>query len=111
VAGNGSAVADGLLHSVALVVTPTNITFYLDGVMTDSSVIQRPVTDCSGLSLELGDTNIPTLGEVTFFARKLAPVEMQEIMFAGFTLQVCSRECLLKVSPQCIGCANTHTIS
>ena len=88
VTGNGSAVADGLLHNVALVVTPTNITFYMDGTMTDSSEIQRPVTDCSGLSLELGDINIPTLGEVTFFARELAPVEMQEIMFAGFTLQV-----------------------
>lgn len=87
VTGNGSAVADGLLHSVALVVTPFNVTFYMDGAETDSVQIQRPVTDCSGISLELGDLNIHTLGEVTFFARALTLVEQQEIMFAGFTLQ------------------------
>jgi tripartite-type tricarboxylate transporter receptor subunit TctC len=44
------------------------------------------VTDCSGLALELGDANIPKLGEVTFFARELSPIEMEEIMRAGFTL-------------------------
>jgi len=48
--------------------------------------ISRPVTDCSGLSLELGDENIPTLGEVSFYARALAQVEMEEIMGAGYTL-------------------------
>ena len=48
--------------------------------------ISRPVTDCSGLALELGDANIPKLGEVTFFARELSPIEMEEIMRAGFTL-------------------------
>jgi hypothetical protein len=48
--------------------------------------ISRPVTDCSGMTLELGDTNIPTLGEVTFFARALSQIEMEEIMRTGFTL-------------------------
>ena len=48
--------------------------------------ISRPVTDCSGMTLELGDENIPTLGEVTFFARELGPIEMEEIMSAGYTL-------------------------
>jgi hypothetical protein len=44
------------------------------------------VTDCSGLTLELGDVNIPELGEITFFARGLSQVEMEEIMAAGYTL-------------------------
>jgi hypothetical protein len=44
------------------------------------------ITDCSGDSVELGDENIPTLGEVTFFARALSQVEMTEIMLSGFTL-------------------------
>jgi hypothetical protein len=48
--------------------------------------ISRPVTDCSGLTLELGDVNIPELGEITFFARGLSQVEMEEIMAAGYTL-------------------------
>ena len=38
------------------------------------------------MTLELGDTNIPTLGEVTFFARELSQIEMEEIMRTGFTL-------------------------
>jgi hypothetical protein len=48
--------------------------------------ISRPVTDCSGLALDLADANIPMLGEVTFFARPLSPFEMEEIMRAGYTL-------------------------
>ena len=48
--------------------------------------ISRPVTDCSGLTLELGDANIPRLGEITFFARGLSQVEMEEIMAVGYTL-------------------------
>jgi hypothetical protein len=38
------------------------------------------------MTLELGDTNIPMLGEVTFFARELCQIEMEEIMQTGFTL-------------------------
>jgi hypothetical protein len=49
--------------------------------------ISRPVTDCSGRTLELGDANIPTLGEITFFARGLSQVEMEEIMSAGYSLK------------------------
>ena len=86
--GNGSAVADGILHSVAVVVTPSNVTFYMDGDLQSSAAIERPVTDCHGKALEIGDQNIPQLGEITFFARALTEVEMREIMFAGFTLQV-----------------------
>ena len=88
VTGNGSAVADGILHSVAVVVTQSNVTFYLDGDLQSSTALERPVTDCHGKALEIGDNNIPQLGELTFFARALTEVEMREIMFAGFTLQV-----------------------
>jgi len=87
VAGNGSSVADGNLHSVAVVVTPTTISFYMDAELQSTVNISRPVTDCSGITLELGDADVPALGEVTFFARALTPVEMDEIMFAGFSLQ------------------------
>ena len=86
--GNGSAVADGILHSVAVVVTQSNVTFYMDGYLQSSAILERPVTDCHGKALEIGDSNIPSLGELTFFARALTEVEMREIMFAGFTLQV-----------------------
>jgi len=86
--GNGSAVADGILHSVAVVVTQSNVTFYMDGDEQSSAPLERPVTDCSGKALEIGDSNILQLGEITFFARALTEVEMREIMFAGFTLQV-----------------------
>ena len=47
----------------------------------------RPITDCRGLELELGDEHIPTLGEVKFFARALNAEEMEEIMASGFTLR------------------------
>ena len=86
--GNGLGVADGILHSVAVVVTPSNVTFYMDGDLQSSTTLERPVTDCHGKALEIGDNNVPKLGEVTFFARALTEVEMREIMFAGFTLQV-----------------------
>jgi hypothetical protein len=76
---NGSAIAsaaaDGELHNVALVVTPANITFYMDAKIQSTVNISRPVTDCSGLTLELGDADLPTLGEVTFFARELTQGE------------------------------------
>ena len=71
VAANGSAVADGKFHNVALVVTQSNVTFYIDAKVHSAVNISRPVTDCSGLTLELGDADLPTLGEVTFFARAL----------------------------------------
>ena len=44
------------------------------------------MTDCSGLALELGDENIPALGEVSFFARAMSQIEMEEVMSAGHTL-------------------------
>ena len=37
-------VADGLLHYVGLVVTTTNVTFYLDGQVSSSVQLARPVT-------------------------------------------------------------------
>jgi hypothetical protein len=73
---------------VAVVVTQSNVTFYMDGYEQSSAPLERPVTDCSGKALEIGDSNILQLGEVTFFARAVTEVEMREIMFAGFTLQV-----------------------
>jgi len=72
---------------VAIVVTQENVTFYLDAKIQSIVNTSRPITDCAGRSLELGDNNIDLLGEVTFFARALNQEEMEEIMFAGFTFQ------------------------
>lgn len=86
VATNSSKVADGELHNVALVVTSTSVSFYTDAVLQARQALARPVTDCSGLELEIGDV-ATMLGELTFYARALTAEEMDEIMVSGFTLQ------------------------
>ena len=86
VTSNSNAAADGLLHNMALVVNSSSITFYMDAKVHAVVPISRPVTDCSGLGLEVGDATIPTLGEITFFARALTQIEMEEIMASGSTL-------------------------
>lgn len=87
VSKGSSKVADGDLHNVALVVSSTEVKFFTDAVLQSSHPLVRPITDCSGLELEIGDTQVPTLGEVTFYARALSAEEMDEIMVSGFTLQ------------------------
>jgi hypothetical protein len=89
---NGSVVSDGAMHSVAVVVDTANktLTFYTDAIVQDTIKLTRPITDCSGIGLEVGDAGIPKLGEITFFARALTVVEMKEIMYTGFTLQAVS---------------------
>jgi hypothetical protein len=89
VSGNhgNSRVADGNLHNVVLVVTSTQVQFFMDATLQWQQNLPRPITDCSGKELEIGDENVPTLGEITFFARALTAEEMEEIMTSGFTLQ------------------------
>ena len=56
------------------VVTQTQITFFVDGKNSSAVHLARPVTDCVGQALEIGDADIPQLGEITFFARALTEV-------------------------------------
>jgi len=58
------------------VVTPAQITFFVDGKNSSAVHLARPITDCVGQALEIGDDDIPQLGEITFFARALSEVEM-----------------------------------
>ena len=59
VVGNGSAISDGRLHSVALIVTPKNVSFFMDARLLSVHSLSRPLTDCSGTALEMGDDQIP----------------------------------------------------
>ena len=65
---------------MSIVVNTSSIAFYTDATLQSTVEISRPVTDCSGLRLELGDEDIATLGEVTFFPRALSEVEMEDLM-------------------------------
>ena len=55
ITGETDGAADGQLHSVAVVVTQTNVSFWLDAKLQSTHDIVRPVTDCSGLSLQIGE--------------------------------------------------------
>lgn len=81
---------DGQLHLVAVVVTESDISFYMDAQLLSTESIPRPVTDCKGNMLRVGDEGISKLGEITFYARIITLTEMQEKMFSGFTLQAIS---------------------
>ena len=63
------------------------VQIWVDAEMTFESALPREVTDCEGNILELGDYNIPSLGEMIFAANALNQQQLREIMFAGFTLQ------------------------
>ncbi len=78
---------DGQLHMVALVVNKTTISFYTDAKLQSAVPIRRPVTDCSGRALIIGDNDIPRFGEITFFPRELSVQEMVEIRSTGFTFE------------------------
>jgi len=86
IARNESQVADGQVHNVALVVKANQVSFYMDAMLQSTEALERPITDCSGLELLIGDNDLPTLGEISFFARALTAEEMEEIMVSGFTL-------------------------
>jgi|NorSeaMetagenome_1021524.scaffolds.fasta_scaffold66318_2 hypothetical protein len=45
----------------------------------------RPVTDCRGTTLRIGQEGV-TLGNIMIYARQVSTIEMQEIMFSGFSL-------------------------
>jgi hypothetical protein len=47
----------------------------------------RPITDCSGRTLEIGSAGILGLGEITFFPREISVIEMEEMMFLGHSFQ------------------------
>ena len=87
VVSDTASAADGKLHNVGLVVTQTNISFWKDAELQSVRSIDRPVTDCSGRGLQIGDADVPLLGEVTFFPRALDMNSMREILYAGYTLQ------------------------
>ena len=63
------------------------VQIWVDAEMTFESALPREVTDCEGNILELGDFDIPSLGEMTFAPNALSQQQMLEIMFAGFSLQ------------------------
>ena len=44
ISGNTSGASDGQLHNVAVVVTTTNATFYLNGKMQSVVNLRRPVS-------------------------------------------------------------------
>ena len=77
--GNGAAISDGQLHSVALIVTPKNLSFFMDARLLSVHDLARPLTDCSGTALEMGDDHIPQVCQKkpykvmkeTFSARKI----------------------------------------
>ena len=82
-----SAVADGKLHMVAVVINQTTVSFYTDAKLQKLILLDRPVTDCSGNMLIAGADNVPRLGEITFFPRVVPSTEMEEIMSAGFSFE------------------------
>ena len=59
------------------VVTPAQITFFVDGKNSSAAHLARPITDCVGQALEIGDDDIPQLGEITF-ARALSTTRQQQ---------------------------------
>lgn len=72
-----------MLHNVAVVVTQTTMSFYTDGDLDATVALHRPVTDCTGIPLEIGGPALPALGEIVFFPRELSVAEMKELMFFG----------------------------
>ena len=78
---------DGEVHYVALVVFQDKLEMWVDAEKKFEGALPRPVTDCSGLALEVGSQDVPRLGEITFYPHKMTQVAMKEIYFAGFTLE------------------------
>jgi hypothetical protein len=64
---------------------PTSLPFSL--YLYQKIRLKRPITDCEGRVLIVGDNDIPRFGEITFFPRQLSTQEMVEIRSAGFTFE------------------------
>jgi len=82
---SSSSVDDGKLHNVAVVVNQESLSFFTDAKLQARIMLQRPITDCTGSTLEIGDVDIPALGEITFFPREITTTEMEEKMDLGHT--------------------------
>jgi hypothetical protein len=46
-----------------------------------------PVTDCSGLAIEIGGEDVQQLGEITFYPHRLGQIDMREVLYAGYSLE------------------------
>jgi hypothetical protein len=86
IVGSKATADDGEMHYVALVVMQDKVEMWVDAEKTFESSLVRPVTDCSGLKLEIGSEDVPRLGEVTFYPYRMTRVPMTEILYAGFSL-------------------------
>ena len=53
--------------------------------ISSTRIMPRPVTDCRGTTLRIGQEGV-TLGNIMIYARQVSTIEMQEIMFNGFSL-------------------------
>ena len=67
------------------------VQIWVDAVLKFESDLPREVTDCEGNIFEIGDYDIPSLGEITFYPHALGPIVQQEIFNYGFTLTAISK--------------------
>jgi hypothetical protein len=79
------SLSHSLFHSLSL--SPPSPTSSLPFSLYQKIRLRRPVTDCEGRELIVGDADIPRFGEITFFPRQLSTQEMVEIRSAGFTFE------------------------
>jgi hypothetical protein len=86
-AENNPVATGDRLHMVALVANKTTVSFYTDAKLQSAVPLRRPITDCSGRTLIVGDNDIPRFGDITFFPRELSTQEMVEIRSSGFTFE------------------------
>ena len=77
---------DGKLHLEAVVVTPTHVTFYHDATILSRVAIDRPVTDCSGSMMIVGDYGLHA-GEINFYPFEVSIASMDDIFNSGMTLE------------------------
>jgi hypothetical protein len=87
ISGDSTLAADGRWHLMAVVVNQTSLSFYTDAELQKEVPLLRPVTDCSGRALIIGQAGVPRLGEITFFPRQVSVTEMMEIAQQGFTFE------------------------
>ena len=70
------------LHLENYVVSHTLLIMYQDGVEMGRTTLPRPVTDCLGNTVELGDLGL-RIGEVAFFPKPISLFEVKEIFELG----------------------------
>ena len=80
-----SSVSGSGLRYVALVVSQDFVEFWIDAELQSVRPLPRPLTDCTGSSLLVGGPGA-SLGEITFYSRRLLQTDMNELLYAGFTL-------------------------